>query len=82
MIKYCKSIQGSIQVSTGRITEDIGVVLLKSGYRSIIAAAYTEKSSSSEVIQVGYEIDRIFHGIRTRLFDRHGFGSKNTTGNL
>lgn len=65
--------------STGRITEDIGVVLLKSGYRSIIAAAYTEKSSSSEVIQVGYEIDRIFHGIRTRLFDRHGFGSKNTT---
>lgn len=65
--------------STGRITEDIGVVLLKSGYRSIIASAYTEKSSSSEVIKVGYEIDRILHGITTRLFDRHGFGSKNTT---
>lgn len=65
--------------STGRIAEDIGAVLLKSGYRSIIAAADTENSSSSEIIKVGCGIDRKLHGIRTRLFDNHGFGSKSTT---
>jgi glycosyltransferase involved in cell wall biosynthesis len=68
--------------STGRIAEDIGVVLQKSGYRSIIAAAYTENRSISQTIKIGNDIDRKLHGIKTRLFDSHGFGSKRTTKHL
>ena len=65
--------------STGRIAEDIGKVLLKDGHQSYIAAGYTDRPSTSKVIRIGNHWDKKFHGLKTRLFDRHGFGSKRAT---
>jgi len=65
--------------STGRIAEDIGKVLLKDGHQSFIAAGFTDRPSASQVIRIGNKWDQKLHGVKTRLFDRHGFGSKNAT---
>jgi glycosyltransferase involved in cell wall biosynthesis len=65
--------------STGRIAEDIGRVLIKSGHESYIAAAYTNRPSQSKVITIGNKFDRFFHGLKTRFFDLHGFGSRYAT---
>lgn len=68
--------------STGRIAEDIGIAAMNAGHGSIIAAANTIRPSRSEVIQIGNLPDRYLHGLKTRLFDRHGFGSKKVTQRL
>lgn len=68
--------------SHGRIAEDIGKVLLTNGHESVIAAAHTGRGSTSQVITVGTSRDRKLHGLTTRLFDRHGFGSAGATKEL
>ena len=65
--------------STGRIAEDICNVLIRNGHQSIIAAGLTDKPSASQIIRIGSRWDKKLHGIKTRLFDRHGFGSKGPT---
>jgi len=65
--------------STGRIAEDISKAVLGNGYQSFIAAGFTDRPSASHVIKIGNQWDQKLHGIKTRLFDRHGFGSKNAT---
>jgi putative colanic acid biosynthesis glycosyltransferase len=65
--------------STGRIAEEIGNAAMAEGHLSYIAAAYTNRPSSSGVIKIGSDIDRKIHGVKTRLLDRHGFGSKRST---
>jgi glycosyltransferase involved in cell wall biosynthesis len=69
--------------STGRIAEEIGQTLLNGGHESYIASAVTgPDGSDSRHIQIGNTLDRYAHGIKTRLFDRHGFGSRNATQKL
>jgi glycosyltransferase involved in cell wall biosynthesis len=68
--------------STGRIAEDIGKVLIANGHESYIAYGRGTQKSQSYLIKIGTKLDYIFHGILTRLFDRHGFGSKNATKQL
>ena len=68
--------------STGRIAEDIGATLLSKGHESYIAAAETSQDSQSQVIPVGHVVDRKIHGLQSRLFDRHGFGSEWATKKL
>ena len=68
--------------SHGRIAEEIGLSLIAAGYESYIAAAYAGRSSRSRVIKIGNAFDRYMHGLKTRLFDRHGFGSKTSTKRL
>lgn len=65
--------------SHGRIAEEIGLSLIASGHESYIAASYTGRPSKSQVIKIGSEFDRFLHGLKTRLFDRHGFGSRLAT---
>lgn len=65
--------------STGRIAEEIGKILLDNGYESYIAASKIVSSSASHVIRIGSDWDRKLHGLKTRLFDRHGFGSRRST---
>jgi putative colanic acid biosynthesis glycosyltransferase len=65
--------------STGRIAEDVGKVLLSNGHQSFIAADFTDRPSASQIIKIGNGWDQKLHGIKTRLFDQHGFGSKNAT---
>lgn len=68
--------------SHGRIAEEIGISLIAEGHNSYIAAAYTGRPSRSRVIKIGHDLDRKLHGLKTRLFDRHGFGSKTSTRKL
>ena len=68
--------------STGRIAEDIGRVLLEHGHQSVIAAGKTDRPSALEVITIGSKADQVFHALKTRLTDRHGFGSKVATKRL
>lgn len=65
--------------STGRIAEEIGQMAIKAGWESYIAYGRNERPSSSNLIKIGTDKDVKLHGLQTRLFDRHGLGSKNAT---
>ncbi|MBS4058272.1 MAG: glycosyltransferase [Bacteroidales bacterium] len=68
--------------STGRIAEEIGLKAIKANYESYIAAANTSRPSKSKIIQIGNVSDLKMHGLKTRLLDRHGFGSAKATKEL
>ncbi len=68
--------------STGRITEEIGNVLIENGHDSYVAYGRGNASSKSKLIRIGDKIDVYRHVIKTLIFDRHGFGSYNSTKDL
>ncbi|WP_158860034.1 glycosyltransferase [Lunatibacter salilacus] len=68
--------------STGRIAEEIGNVLMAHGHESFIAYGRGDRPSQSNLIKIGNKVDTYFHGIKTAVFDRHGFGSKEATHKL
>lgn len=65
--------------STGRIAEDIGNLLIENGWNSFIAYGRMANPSKSNLIRIGTKWDVYWHVIKTRLFDKHGFGSKRAT---
>lgn len=65
--------------STGRIAEDIGKELLKKHHESFIVYGHGKGESSSILLRSGNNYDRMMHGLKSRLFDRHGFGSVKAT---
>jgi putative colanic acid biosynthesis glycosyltransferase len=66
--------------STGRICEEIGRKAISEGFESYIAFSRTGRQlSESQPIRVGTSLDFAVHLLRTRLFDRHGFGSRSAT---
>lgn len=65
--------------STGRIAEDIGVKAMDNGWESYIAYGRNDGQSLSNKIKIGNKWDIRWHGVQTRLFDRHGFASKKAT---
>lgn len=68
--------------STGRIAEGIGQQAIVRGWESYIAYGRNNQPSKSQLIKIGNDIDIKIHGVYTRLFDRHGFGSFNATKEL
>ena len=68
--------------STGRIAEEIGQAAIKAGWKSYIAYGRNDRPSHSKLIKIGNEWDIKMHGFQTRLFDRHGLGSKSATKEL
>lgn len=68
--------------STGRLAEDLGDVALSAGWKSYIAFGREFRPSHSELIRIGTKWDVYAHVLKTRLFDRHGFGSKRATEKL
>lgn len=65
--------------STGRIAEEIGQRALAAGYDSYIAYGRTARESKSKLIRIGTKWDYYLHGLKSLLFDAHGFGSKKAT---
>jgi glycosyltransferase involved in cell wall biosynthesis len=65
--------------STGRIAEQVGELAISSGWDSYIAYGREVNDSTSHLYKVGSKIDLVNHILLTRLFDRHGFGSKDPT---
>ncbi|QFG53715.1 glycosyltransferase [Chryseobacterium sp.] len=75
-------LQISIEVnsgSVGRIAEQIGEQAIRSGWSSYITYARNHNPSSSNIIKIGTKWDVYSHGLETRLFDNHGFGSRSAT---
>lgn len=65
--------------STGRIAEQIGQAAMAAGWESYIAYGREAGQSQSHLIKIGSPFDVMWHGIATRLFDRHGLASKRAT---
>lgn len=65
--------------STGRIATDIHQVLKEQGHESYIAFGRDEPKNCDSVIRIGSKWDVYRHVALTRVFDKHGFGSKRAT---
>ncbi len=67
--------------STGRICTDIADRLSAEGHEVKIAYGreVVPEKYQKYAVKIGSDIDQKLHGIRTRLLDEHGFGSKKAT---
>ena len=61
--------------STGRISEQIGMEAINSGWNSYIAFGRQANQSKSILVKISSKVDIIIHFILTRLFDYHGLAS-------
>lgn len=68
--------------STGRIAEEIGLLAMQNGWESYIAFGRNDRPSRSHKIKIGNRCDMVWHGLQTRLFDKHGFASQKATEKL
>lgn len=65
--------------STGRIAIDIHNILIEQGHDSYIAYGRNLPKNCDNVIKIGTRIDNYTHLAKTRVLDKHGFGSKKAT---
>lgn len=65
--------------STGRIAEEIGLACKERNWESYIAYGRNLRPSQSKLIRIGSDWEVNMHVLRTRITDRHGFGSKDAT---
>lgn len=68
--------------STGRIAEEIGSQIIKEGHESYIAFGRGNRPSASKLIKIGSFKDVLLHGLYSLFFDKHGFGSIQSTRKL
>ena len=71
--------------STGRIMQEIGMLAVEKGWHSYVAYSRGRdgiKSIPLMSIPVGGTFSTIWHGVQTRLFDRHGLSSIRATHKL
>lgn len=65
--------------STGRIATDLYKVYEKAGYECVIAYGRGNAPDGIKSIKIGSNLDMYMHGIKTRVLDKHGFGSIEAT---
>ena len=71
-----------VSTSTGRIMQEIGELALNNGWESYVAYAKGRdgvKPCASQIVPVGNVWSTAWHGLQTRLFDRHGLASTQAT---
>ena len=68
--------------STGKIAEQIGERAMAHGWESYIAYGRYSNHSNSNLIRIGSRIGQAWHLIISRLFDKHGLGSRCATKKL
>lgn len=68
--------------STGRIACDTARKLEKEGHQCVVAYARGPVSKDIKTIKIGNRLSIYFHAFLTRVFDKHGFGSKLATKKL
>ena len=61
--------------SIGRTTEQLGQLVIDEGWESYIAWGRSDGKSKSHKLQIGNKWTVWMHGVITRLFDLHGYGS-------
>lgn len=65
--------------STGRIASDIHGILREYGHDSHIAYGRRTARGCETAIRIGDKFDTYVHAMKTRLLDRHGYGSYRAT---
>ena len=65
--------------STGRIATDLYKVLEEQGHECKIAYGRGVAPEGIDSIKIGSNLDNYTHVFKTRVFDKHGFGSVNAT---
>lgn len=68
--------------STGKIMKEIGDLAMANGWESYIAYSKGRDgvpAATSKLVPVGDKLSVALHGLETRLFDRHGLGSRIAT---
>ena len=70
--------------STGKIVSQISNMCIDNGDQSFIAFSgrYYENRGEVNTFRIGFKLDFYWHALVTRIFDRHGFGSKRATKKL
>ena len=68
--------------STGKIAEQIGELAMAHGWESYIAYGRSSNKSKSHLIRIGSKVGQAWHLIISRLFDKHGLGSRYATKRL
>lgn len=68
--------------SHGRIAAGIGTQLMLGGHQSYIAYGRTGNYCGSELVKIGGKLNVGIHLLKTRLLDRHCFGSLHATTNF
>ncbi len=74
-----------VNTSTGRIMQEIGELAMSKGWESYIAYSYGRdgiKDCKSQLVPVGDKWSVVWHGVMTRVFDRHGLASDAATRQL
>ncbi|MDM0488385.1 glycosyltransferase [Clostridium perfringens] len=65
--------------STGRIATDLYKVLEEHGHECVIAYGRGTAPEGIKTIKIGTDFDNYMHVAKTRIFDKHGFGSTKAT---
>ena len=68
--------------STGRIMQEIGDLAMANGWESYVAYSRGRdgiRPCTSHLLPVGNKASVAWHGLMTRLFDRHGLSSAHAT---
>lgn len=65
--------------STGRIATDLYKVLEEQGHECVIAYGRGTAPDGIKTIKIGTDFDNYMHVAKTRIFDKHGFGSTKAT---
>lgn len=65
--------------STGRIATDIYKILEEQGHECVIAYGRGTAPEGIKTIKIGTNLDNYMHVAKTRLLDKHGFGSTKAT---
>lgn len=72
-----------MSTSTGRIMQEIGELAMRNGWESHIAYSRgrdgISRQCGSHLVPIGSKWSTAWHGIETRLFDRHGLASSHAT---
>jgi glycosyltransferase involved in cell wall biosynthesis len=68
--------------SHGKITEQIGALVINNGWESHIAYGRWHNESKSHLYHIGNTTDEYIHGIVSRIFDNHGLMSAGATKKL
>ena len=76
LLQIC--VEGNVG-STGTIAESIGLMAIEKGWESHIAFGRFPRPSKSQTFQIESDLGVKLHGLETRLFDRHGLGSRRAT---
>ena len=68
--------------STGRIATDLYKIYEEAGHECVIAYGRGNAPDGYKTIKIGSDVDNYLHIAKTRILDKHGFGSKRATEKL